>query len=176
MIMAHFPAGYLVSRCLHKVLSMNTVNTTVFLWAGVLGSVFPDLDFLYFYMSDNHPANHRLYWTHLPFFWICVSYVALPMIWKFGNSTTRYCSLIFLLNVFFHLCLDSVASRVYWLAPFSYKGYKLFTMHFERVFDFWLWNYMAHPIFWSGEFVIAIIAIIFIVADQRNRKNFNANN
>jgi hypothetical protein len=69
MIVAHLPAGYLVSRLVVYRLGSWNVTLKWVLLAGLFGSIAPDLDLLYAYFFAHTYRHHHTYWTHLPIVW-----------------------------------------------------------------------------------------------------------
>ena len=75
MLIAHLPAGYLVTKALIRVLpSDNSIDTKHLLVFGLAFSVIPDLDLFYFYFVDSSAHHHKLF-PHLPIFWLCVFFL-----------------------------------------------------------------------------------------------------
>ena len=70
MFLAHMPAGYMASKFLLSQFQLDISKTKWLLLLGLLGSIFPDLDMLYFYLIDNRQHGHHSYLTHIPFYWI----------------------------------------------------------------------------------------------------------
>lgn len=111
MFVAHLPAGYLAGRI------VSCERRSGRWWcAALVGSVFPDLDMLYFYLIDGQQSLHHHYWTHLPFVWLCLT----PIL------ALHPVSRIFVLNVFGHLVLDTVAGGILWLWPWHPASFVLF--------------------------------------------------
>lgn len=60
MFIGHLPGAYLALRPLQRRLPPLAFA------AGLLGSVLPDLDLIWFYFVDNHAFHHHEYITHRP--------------------------------------------------------------------------------------------------------------
>ncbi len=73
MITVHLPAGYLLGR------GFNRPGRFV-LPAALVGAVFPDFDLAYFVLIDNWSVHHHRYWVHVPFFWMILCAVILPVV------------------------------------------------------------------------------------------------
>jgi inner membrane protein len=125
VIIAHLPAGYL----LHRTLTRRQAAARKLLWVSLLGSVFPDIDLLYFYGSGHRHVFHHRYWPHLPAVWLGLGLG----LWLLGRSEhlrwLRWPALLFLANVGLHLLLDSVVGGIYWAWPFSWHCFCLWTVH-----------------------------------------------
>ncbi len=155
MVLAHLPAGYILSSFIR---TKHPVGRLFGL--GLLGSVFPDFDLLYFYLLDHQQTFHRQYVTHLPFFWASITCLAIAFCLTDFGQKYRLAFLLFLSNVWLHLMLDSLIAPVYWLYPFSTEGLQLLSLNMERRYDYWLWNYLLNPImFWEGSICVAAGAL-----------------
>jgi inner membrane protein len=66
MFVAHIPAGYLLSR----YLSRGHPDRKALILTGVVASVLPDTDLLWFYLVDNRQRVHHSYVFHWPLFWV----------------------------------------------------------------------------------------------------------
>jgi len=160
MITAHLPAGYLLSR------GMNRPERLV-LPAILLGSVFPDFDFLFFIFVDHGAIHHHRYWVHIPLFWLIVSAVVLPLAWR---TKARWPVIGFLSAIFLHLILDTVVGAIMWGAPFSTRLMSFFSV--PRVYDFWLWSFVLH---WTFLFEIVIwVAAIAVYTRTDGAQNIRA--
>lgn len=161
MLIAHLPAGYLLTTALVPRGSGRKA-----LWIGLLASVALDLDLLYFYLIDGGRHPHHGYWTHYPFTWLCVLLGALALVPLLRRFTPfRWFLLLILPNILLHLLLDSLVGDVRWLAPFSDRGFSL--LEVPAVHDFWLYNFVFH---WTFLFEVAIasaaILVLLVRCDQ----------
>ncbi len=147
MFIAHLPAGYLLTRWLQKKL-----KTQKFLWVGLLASVFPDLDMLYFYLINDRQTLHHHYWTHLPLLWIALWIVMIIVAKILKNRTLYVLTMIVLTNLALHFALDSIVGGISWLYPFIDYDLSLFTV--PATHDFWVWSFVFH---WTFLLEIAVI-------------------
>ena len=123
MIFAHLPAGYIMSRLLFKKIANQKVSYESFRFWAMTGAIAPDFDLLVFAIADHHPKHHHEYLTHFPLFWISLVLISLLwMLFKRNQSKNPALALIFTLNGFLHLTLDTLTGYVYWSAPFGGKG------------------------------------------------------
>lgn len=60
MFLAHILAGCMVSKTLLAQFHVHYSKTKLLLALGVLGSVFPDLDILYFYLMNHRHHSHQI--------------------------------------------------------------------------------------------------------------------
>jgi len=152
MIIGHLPAGYVVSRIVFPRYEARGVAWKPFLWAGLLGSLAPDFDMLYFHLVDHRRHHHHTYWSHFPIVWACL--LALSTVWLYAARVKNRAALAFLfsLNGFIHLILDSIVGDIWWFAPFGSRPFAFFTVA-ARYKPWWL-NFIFH---WSFALEIAII-------------------
>ena len=163
MIIAHLPAGYVLTRVLQK-----HNHTRRFLFLGLVASILPDFDLTYYYFLDTAPTSHRLYYTHLPMLWLAIMILVAPIVLWLKNPSIKLALTIFFSNIFMHLCLDTVPAKVYWLRPFIDEGYQLMTIPLQYQ-GHWVLNYMLSTVF-IIEIVICICAACFWLLDFFARK------
>ncbi|MFA5185006.1 MAG: metal-dependent hydrolase [Patescibacteria group bacterium] len=160
MFIAHLPAGYLLTRALQRRL-----KTTKYLWLGLLASILPDFDLLYFYLIDHRQTLHHEYWIHLPLFWLTI-WVAVIIVNAVVKSRKFFLvSTIFLANIFLHLMLDTFAAGILWLYPFMDTDFVM--VHVPDRYPCWIGNFFFH---WSFLVEISIVlwAAIVLVRGQKN--------
>jgi inner membrane protein len=162
MLIAHAPAGYIVNRTFNKARNQNVS----FLKFGLIFSLWPDLDLIYFYFFDRKATFHHLYFTHLPF----VLLICLLLVIPFKNSkvfkTIKNYYYLFLINWVVHLVLDTFTGGIAWLYPLSNKVLTLFVV--PAVYSHWIISFILH---WT--FIIEII-IVFIAFSLALRKSFRS--
>ena len=158
MFVAHLPAGYLLTKGLQYV---SGVRSRAYLPAGLVASVLPDIDLLYFYLVDDRKTSHHHYVTHLPMFWLTLALAAWGLLWATGKSRHAFLIGVVLANVMLHLALDSVAASVSWLYPFSPLDVNL--VHVPARYNWWVWNFILH---WTFFFEIALILAAAVVWRQ----------
>jgi hypothetical protein len=128
MMIAHLPAGYLVTRRLPPSRGV--------LAAGLLGSVAPDLDMLWWLATGGH-THHHAYVTHF------------PSVWLLGLASAAVArspvGVAFALNGLVHLVLDTVVGDIAWFAPFAMRRFALLTVT-DRYDPWWL-NFVLHESF-----------------------------
>ncbi|HCC83227.1 TPA: metal-dependent hydrolase [Candidatus Uhrbacteria bacterium] len=162
MFIAHLPAGYLLTTWLQK-----KFNSTKFLWLGLLASVFPDVDLIYFYLIDHRQTLHHHYFTHLPLVWLALwLLIALPCI-IFKKRTALAITTIIFANIILHFVLDSFVGGIAWLYPFS--DYNLFLATVPATHNFWVWSFIFHWTF-LVELTIVVWAIMLLFRNI-SRKN-----
>lgn len=169
MFIAHLPAGYLVTKGLEKALPFDGLQTVSRKWlmvAGLLGSMLPDFDMVYFHLIDHRQHLHHGYWTHIPFFWVCVFLLwgALALIGK--RVSLGLYGIVVSANVFVHLLLDTIVGKVRWLYPFS--GRDIVFFHVPSVHDWYVWNFVLH---WTFLFEVALVigASYLLIRSRRVR-------
>jgi len=116
MIIAHLPAGYVISKLLVRRAEPLGISATAFLWAGVIGAIAPDLDMFYFHLVDHRQHHHHTYFTHYPILWLVL--LAASAIWLYTAKTKNRaaCAAIFSLNGLAHMFFDTIVGDIWWFA------------------------------------------------------------
>lgn len=165
---AHLPAGYIVGTLLSDRFEKRIRSYWLYWFWGLLGSVVPDLDYVYLYLFDNLTYDHHYYPTHLPLSWAIL--LAGSAVWLAASKKSQnpVLAFMFFLNVFIHMLLDSVPHKMFWLAPFSYRGYSMESLLIKvapaMVDEQPYWSY-------SIEAIIFIIAIHLFWQKRRFERN-----
>ncbi len=149
MFIAHLPAGYLTARLVARRLDVPASPGLVL--AGLAGSIFPDIDLLYATLINHWSVHHHRYWTHLPLVWLAISAVALLLLRR--SDAARQTVTVFLLAVWGHLLLDSVAGDIWWLWPWLDAPFSLVTI--PAIHSPWYLNYLLH---WTFALELVIVA------------------
>ena len=165
MILAHAPAGYLVSKILLAQFRLEYSSSKQLMILGILGSVFPDLDMLYFYLIDSRQHGHHSYWTHIPYYWallLCIGYSIAAI---FRSRILVAATTIFVGCALLHLLLDTFAGGgIKWLHPFSNQYTNIFSI--PSRYSHWVWNYVFH---WTAivELALTVSAIAMYRTTRR---------
>ncbi len=162
MFIAHLPAGYLLTEFLQRKL-----KTTKYLWVGLIASIFPDIDLLFFYFIDNRQTLHHHYWTHLPLFWFSVWAALVIASFALKHRALRVIATIIFANTLLHLLLDTFVGGINWLYPFI--DYDLFLITVPATHAFWVWSFVFH---WS--FLVELIIFAAAIALYFSRKKVKA--
>ena len=152
MILGHLPAGYLWTRRLE-----GWAGARGWLAIGMLASVAPDFDLLYYVTLDHRRHHHHEYWSHTPFWWLVLGAAALLLLrlavprrkralWFLGV-------LVVVSNALLHLALDSIADSIRWLYPVSTRALSL--VGAPREHELWVWNFVCH---WTFAFEVLVVA------------------
>jgi inner membrane protein len=152
MIIGHLPAGYVISRLLFPRFESSGVAYKRMLWAGMLGAVAPDFDMLYFHLADHRQHHHHTYISHFPVMW--AGLLLMSAIWLYASRVKWPAALavIFSLNGFIHMVLDSIVGDIWWFAPWVDQRYSFFTVPALHK-PAWL-NFILH---WSFALEIGIV-------------------
>ncbi|WEJ09073.1 hypothetical protein [Sinorhizobium prairiense] len=89
MFIAHLPAGYILTHCIAR--KNETIRSRA-LAVGLIFSVLPDLDLLYFFLGDGRRTPHHDYWTHLPIFWLGVAALTAAALILAGKRHSMFVS------------------------------------------------------------------------------------
>jgi inner membrane protein len=167
MLLAHAPAGYLLTKVLTRTVFKDMINPKRsdrfylhVMTAGLIGSILPDFDFIYNIFFDASHSSHHSYITHIPFYSILLTVLSIIMgkISRFKKASVIMatgCSTALL-----HLLCDTITAEIYWLYPFVNKGYNLFTV--SEVHFWWVQNYLSHWTFLIEIGIIAVAGIFFL--------------
>jgi inner membrane protein len=154
MFFAHSAAGYLLSKPLSAYLAKNNREVKQLLLIGMTGSIFPDLDLLYFYLIDAQQHPHHSYWTHIPYFWALVSSFFMAVASILNSRMLAHVIAVFTLNILLHLFLDTFFGGIYWLLPFERTCTVLFEI--PARYAWWPLNYLLH---WSIILELVIVSL-----------------
>lgn len=140
MFVAHMPAGYLMGTAMARRWPQAMTTTA---WAALLvGSVAPDIDWLYFYSFSDRSFNHHIYPPHLPIVWF-ISWAVLALsLWR-APRRWQIAWTMFCMGWLLHLMLDTVAGKIWWLWPWVTTPYVLIEVP-RRFASPWL-NFLTHP-------------------------------
>jgi hypothetical protein len=167
MIIAHGPAGYLLTKLFTSTLFHNSINPlhdskryNLLILAGIIGGIMPDFDFVYHIFIDSDRTPHHSYITHMPFFWICMMSLMVitgRLLKKpfFSAVSITMCSAALL-----HLILDTLTGEIYWLYPFSLHPFNVFAVH--GTYIWWVHNYMYHWTFLIEVSTVTIAMVVFL--------------
>ncbi len=163
MFIGHLPAGYVLTRALWSTLErvgLAMPNWRPFLLAGLVSSVLPDIDLLYFYLIDNRQHLHHSSWTHLPVYWLIIGILALLFIVVSKRKQLLPYIMVVAGNIFLHFCLDTIVGKVRWLYPISNQDFYFFNV--PRIHSWYVWDFVLHWTFLL-EFIPWIAAIYLCV-------------
>jgi len=162
MLISHLPAGYILSKAV--LTAGRNAECRLCLWTGLLASILPDLDMLYFHLIDKKQHLHHSLWPHIPAFWLSM----LPIVafsWiLIRNKRYRLGSIVFFLNIILHLFMDTINGGIAWAYPFS----KHLIVFFEIPprFNWWVYSFMAHWTFGIEILVLIAAAAVFLKAGK----------
>jgi inner membrane protein len=154
MLTAHLPSGYVLARSLPN-------RIPLLMPAALIGAVFPDLDMLWFHFVDHKAFHHHRYWVHIPFFWLVVAALVLPLAWWAGHFRT---AAVFFAAILLHLLLDTIGGGIMWAAPFSDHLFELVTVPPDH--GHWIVSFILH---WTFLAEVAIWLVALTLWLRRNR-------
>ena len=169
MFIGHLPAGYIISRLWLDKASYRHISHQSFVVAGMLGAVFPDIDMFYFYLVDHRQHHHHHYPTHYPIIWFFL--LLLSLNWRYfrRDSQAALWSLVFTLNAFIHLFLDTIVGDIWWFAPFIDKSFAFFNV--PALYHPWWLNFFFH---WSFGLELIMVFGAILLWDRRRKISLNA--
>ena len=137
------------------------------LLTGLLGSILPDFDLLYFFLADNRQHGHHGYWTHIPYYWTTLylfSFSYCKMVHA-GRLIVTGLSILYF-NIMLHLVLDTLVGGIYWLYPIN-QSY-LYLVNIQPQFQWWVWNFVLHWTF-AVELLITASAVYTMAVIKNNK-------
>ncbi|UQZ88073.1 hypothetical protein C4J81_02120 [Deltaproteobacteria bacterium Smac51] len=165
MLIAHLPAGYLLTKAFSLKFSAGEGRK---LWlTGLIASVLPDIDLVFYYLEGGIRI-HRQYFTHWPLFWLALLAASIILSARFRKRESITYLIVFFSGIMLHLVLDTVAGPVYWLAPFDWTPTRW--VRVPRTESWWLMNLVRHRIF-KAELVICGAALaVYLMSAWRVRR------
>jgi len=148
MFVAHIPAGYLLSR----YMSRGHADRKALILTGVVASVLPDTDLLWFYLVDNRQTVHHSYVFHWPLFWVACAACAWAVARMMHRPRLYPFIGIALACLLLHMVLDSIAAEILWLKPFAELEVNL--VQVPACYGWWVWNFVLH---WTFLLELAIV-------------------
>jgi inner membrane protein len=175
MFLAHAPISYLANESIQKN-KISGLKNSQQIFVAVLSLVFgilPDLDFLVLMTMDRPSYTHHDFFTHTPFYWICLwllLVIFLKVIYpQINRKTKQFLTkdlLDILLNAFLiaglsHFLADLLVGNIMLLYPFSNTPMTIL-------------RYVFEPSYFTGYFVsvyfaieIIIVAVFFLVFSRK---------
>ena len=153
MLIGHLPAGYLASTVALDRLGFAPSVRRRLLAAGLIASVAPDLDLLYFYGVDRS-LHHHAFPTHWPITWLAVAVLGGFAAVVTGRRAWAWMGVFVGVGGLLHLVLDSIAGEVRWFAPASDWSLTLVTV--PSRFDSWILSFVTH---WTFAVEVALVVL-----------------
>jgi inner membrane protein len=133
--------------------------------AGLVASVAPDLDLLYFYLLSDRQRVHHEFLPHLPLAWVPVLAAGAVVLGVARAGRTAWLgAAIVTLILLGHLALDTTAGGIQWLWPFSRAEFVI--AHVEARYQPWFLNFVLHWTF-ALELLLAALAAWRIAIRRR---------
>lgn len=154
MLIAHLPAGYLLADRMATGPRRRALIAT-----GLIASVLPDTDLLWFYLVNGRQTLHHDFIFHWPLLWLAL---AAPL-WLAFRSARPFVA-VALACLMLHMALDSVAGGIAWLAPFSNRTLTLVEVPATR--DWWVWSFVLH---WTFAIELAITLCAAVALGRQGR-------
>ncbi|WP_090622810.1 metal-dependent hydrolase [Azotobacter beijerinckii] len=159
MFIAHIPAGYICGKTLHQRFAKAGAPARILILAAIIGGVAPDFDMFYFYLIDNRQTHHHMYWPHYPAVWLAFLVVSGSWFYFARQKSNAALACIFSVSGFIHILLDTIVGDIFWLAPFGFQPFSLFTA--PSLYKPWWLNFLLHWSFLLELFVVFWAILIF---------------
>ncbi|WP_420130167.1 metal-dependent hydrolase [Longimicrobium sp.] len=164
MFIAHLPAGYLATRLIIDRPSPPELLRGRLLALGMIASVVPDLDLLWFYFVSDRQQVHHAYLPHLPLAWIPVFAAAVLVLWIRRAGRPAWLGMwVVAANILLHQVMDTTAGGIRWLWPFSRAEFVM--SHVEARYQPWYLNFVLH---WTFVLEVAILVAALWYARRRS--------
>ncbi|TIS62116.1 MAG: metal-dependent hydrolase [Mesorhizobium sp.] len=157
MLIAHLPSGYILGKFARR----RWRDAPGVMTAAMLGSVIPDIDMLYFHLIDGGRTHHHAYIIHWPLFWAAIGSAGLSVGRLLGLPHLPSIA-VFFAGAMVHMALDTVASPIMWLAPFSHHPSELVTV--PAMYGNWVLSFVLH---WTFGLELVICAWALRLGWQR---------
>jgi membrane-bound metal-dependent hydrolase YbcI (DUF457 family) len=152
VFIAHLPAGWLATSALLRGRAPAPPARRRLLALGLLASVLPDFDLVWFFLVDERRHVHHAYLTHKPGAWLLALAAAALVMRMMRASRTAWLALaVFGANVMLHLVLDTTAGGIRWLWPATEAEFAL--SHPSARYSPWYLNFVLH---WTFALEVAI--------------------
>lgn len=166
MFIAHIPSAYLLAKAITAQCKQFGLSARDIIVVAVIGTIFPDIDLLYFYFVDDRQHHHHSYPTHWPLTWLALLILATLLCRQASAKKSAAILGIFGMAALLHLLLDSVVGDVWWLAPWVDQSFSLFTL--EAIYQPWWLNFLLHWSF-AVELLICLAAACVFIQQRRKR-------
>lgn len=157
MFIAHLPAAYIGFKTLAPKLSKPAF------FAGMVGSIAPDIDLLWLHFVDAVPNHHHDYITHRPALWGGMLAIGFLM-YRSRKSDFARSIMAFACGALLHMILDTIAGKIGWLWPFSDFAKPLVVVPATQAN--WILSFLTHWTF-GVEIVITFLALLLLVLNFR---------
>lgn len=138
MFIAHLPAGYLLTQGLAR----GHPSRKALIATGLVASVLPDLDLVWFYLVNNRQNPHHEFVFHWPVFWVALAGVSWLAAQALGWRKAGPFIGVALAGLLLHMVLDSIAAGIAWLMPFRDAQINLVAVPARH--GWWVWNFILH--------------------------------
>jgi inner membrane protein len=150
MFIGHLPAGFLMSRA---IASLAPAHARGVMAAGLIASIAPDTDLLWFYLVDARQTHHHAFITHRPVVWIGLAAAGLLLAALLRRGWIAVAAATVLANALLHMALDSIAGQIAWFWPLSDRTLTLVEVPAQG--GWWVWNFVFH---WTFAVELAVVA------------------
>lgn len=166
MLSAHAPAGYVLSKlAIHTgLIPERAAKPRTVIAVGVVASILPDLDMIYFYTIDARQHLHHSYWTHIPAFWLGVCLATAVACYMLRYRRAIPLIVLAGASLFLHCFLDSIVAGILWYEPFVRRYVVFFPV--PNVYPYTYLNFVLHWTF-AFEVLIWMTALAIFALDRR---------
>jgi len=168
MIIGHLPIGYFTTRYLIKKLKLPL--KPIWLGLGLFASISPDLDYIYWIVSESQADTHRGIITSTPFFYLTLFILSVIVYYSYRKYWLKCAILLVFINILIHFIIDTVFYGNRWLYPFSNAYYGIYNVGgYGSGVGIQIPNYWSHW-YWYLEIGLWIIAITSIIISYHKKE------
>jgi len=168
MLIGHLPAGYFLTRYLIK--RQKLPLNKWWLGLGIVAAILPDLDYLYWLLSNDQADTHRGYITTYPIIYFILFLIALLIYFFKKSPWFKNIIIIVFTNIFVHFLLDTPFYGVKWFFPFCNQEVGIYNIgSYTNGRGILVQNYFTYW-YWYLEIALWILAIISIIYSYKKRQ------
>ena len=156
MIIAHLPAGYLLTKLISP--KFDPARKASLWFCALAASLLPDLDILWFHLEGG-VRNHLYYPTHWPLLWLALFAGAVIFLLLIKGRDLIVYPAVMLSNIMLHLLLDTLAGPIFYAA--TILGEKVQIIRVPAIYDWWVWNFLRHWTFQLELMIWAAAALVY---------------
>lgn len=160
MIIGHLPAGYFTTRYLIK--RQKLPLNKWWLGLGIISAILPDLDYIYWLLSNDQADTHRGYITTYPIIYLGLFLISLLIYLFYKRQWLKNAIILIFINIFVHFLLDTPFYGVKWFYPLCNQEVGIYNVgSYTNGSGIQVQNYFTHW-YWYLEITLWVVAIISI--------------
>jgi len=168
MIIGHLPVGYFATRFLIKKLGLPL--NKIWLGIGIFAAIIPDLDYIYWILSNSQAVTHRGLVTTKPFLYLILLLIFVTVYCFYKKSWLKMGIIIIFSNIFLHFLLDTVFYGIQWLYPLSDSYFGIYNVSgYGSGAGIQVADYFHHW-YWYLEIAIWILSVVSVIFSHKKHE------